>query len=210
MSATIPNLTRAAKVYWRTTWTDDTGKRHYKSFGRERTAARNRFSRWLVSWRNDTRVRSPNGGGPVTIVEAWKMYREHADAYDRRRDGSPADALHERHAAKRAADAPPVGGYDYRQMPPYQGRSGRARGRSDVKPGWTVNSYRRAIGRAAKLAGIPHWHPHQLRHTAASQVRAKWGLDGSQLLLGHRHAEVTEVYAEADMGRMKEMILQRG
>lgn len=42
------------------------------------------------------------------------------------------------------------------------------------------------------------WHPHQLRHAFATKVRKSHGLEVVQVLLGHRHARITEVYAERD------------
>ena len=67
-----------------------------------------------------------------------------------------------------------------------------------------------AIARACKAAGVPHWHPHQLRHAAASRVRAAAGLDAAQVVLGHRHAQTTEIYAEADRARAAEIMARVG
>jgi len=46
-----------------------------------------------------------------------------------------------------------------------------------------------------------HWHPHQLRHNYATSVRHEFGLEAAQVLLGHASADVTQIYAERDMGR---------
>jgi integrase len=46
---------------------------------------------------------------------------------------------------------------------------------------------------------IPHWHPHQLRHTHATEVRRRFGLEAAQVALGHSQAQITEVYAERDL-----------
>jgi hypothetical protein len=43
---------------------------------------------------------------------------------------------------------------------------------------------------------VPHWHPNQLRHTAATEARQRFGLEAAQVLLGHAKADVTQVYAE--------------
>lgn len=60
-------------------------------------------------------------------------------------------------------------------------------------------SYTRAITRACAQAGVPHWHPHQLRHNYATEVRKRYGLEAARILLGHCSALVTEaVYAERD------------
>jgi integrase len=75
---------------------------------------------------------------------------------------------------------------------------------------YTRDSYRRAVTYAIaranreRLRGGPirpcdylqHWHPNQLRHTAATEVRKRFGLEAAQVLLGHASADVTQVYAE--------------
>jgi integrase len=66
---------------------------------------------------------------------------------------------------------------------------------------------RRAIAKANRqreaegLAPIPHWHPHQLRHNAATLIRREAGLDAARAVLGHRSPAVTEVYAELDQAK---------
>ena len=42
------------------------------------------------------------------------------------------------------------------------------------------------------------WHPHQARHTVATEVRRQFGLDVAGTVLGHRGLAVTQVYAEPD------------
>lgn len=66
------------------------------------------------------------------------------------------------------------------------------------KPGqrYTTASYRRAIARGCERAGIPKWHPHQLRHSYATAIRREFGLEAAQVALGHRRADVTQIYAE--------------
>jgi integrase len=63
----------------------------------------------------------------------------------------------------------------------------------------TRAALRRSIHRACKVAGIPNWHPNQIRHTVGTEVRAKYGLEAAQCLLGHTRADVTQTYAERDM-----------
>jgi integrase len=43
------------------------------------------------------------------------------------------------------------------------------------------------------------WSPLQLRHTRATEVRAAYGLEGSQVLLGHAKADTTEIYAAKNL-----------
>jgi integrase len=48
---------------------------------------------------------------------------------------------------------------------------------------------------------LPHWHPHQLRHTKATEIRREAGIDAARAVLGHRSPVITEVYAELDMDK---------
>jgi integrase len=54
------------------------------------------------------------------------------------------------------------------------------------------------------------WHPHQLRHTAATEIRRKFGIEASQVVLGHASLSVTEVYAERDNRLAHEVMKQLG
>jgi integrase len=61
-----------------------------------------------------------------------------------------------------------------------------------------------------ELSEIPNWHPHQLRHNAATYFRREHGLEVARVLLGHKHAAITEVYAEADRERAVEDVAKSG
>lgn len=61
-----------------------------------------------------------------------------------------------------------------------------------------------------ELPEIPSWHPHQLRHNAATFFRRQHGLEVARVLLGHKHAAITEVYAEADRDRAVEVVAKIG
>jgi integrase len=63
---------------------------------------------------------------------------------------------------------------------------------------YTTYSYRQAIQVACKTAGVPPWHPHQLRHNAATLLRKEHGVELTRIILGHKTAFTTEIYAEAD------------
>jgi integrase len=96
------------------------------------------------------------------------------------------------------------------------------------KPGdrYRVGSYALAIARACVKADehahhqnpeipadqiiVPHWHPHQLRHTKATQIRRDAGLDAARAVLGHRSPQVTEVYAEIDTAKAAEVMAKLG
>lgn len=69
---------------------------------------------------------------------------------------------------------------------------------------YDTNSYRRALNygfRKAKKAGfaVPHFHPHQMRHSRGTEVRRRYGLEAAQVVLGHARASMTETYAEKNL-----------
>ena len=63
---------------------------------------------------------------------------------------------------------------------------------------YTRHSYHQVIKRACKRGEIEPWHPNQLRHSRGTEVRAQYGLEGSQTVLGQKKADVTQIYAERD------------
>ena len=57
---------------------------------------------------------------------------------------------------------------------------------------------------------LPHWHPNQLRHSAATKVRKLFNLEAAQVVLGHAKADVTQVYAERDSALAVEVMKRIG
>jgi integrase len=104
---------------------------------------------------------------------------------------SPARGVAAKRAALRAGRKSPV------QPSQVDRRSPRAKRR----PGAVYNSrsYAHAIRRGCRRAGVPHWHPNQLRHNFGTEVRRRDGLDAAQVMLGHSRADVTQIYAEKDL-----------
>ncbi len=115
---------------------------------------------------------------------------------------SPAEATAERLAAARARRKT--------QVQPSQ--VDRSKARPAKAPGecYTVASYRRAIRAACLRAGVPAWHPHQLRHAAATEIRKRFGLEASRVILGHGDVRATQIYAEEDRSRGVEVMRQFG
>ena len=54
------------------------------------------------------------------------------------------------------------------------------------------------------------WHPHQLRHLAATRLRAEFGIELARTILGHSSASVTEIYAQDDMKAAAEAMQRVG
>jgi hypothetical protein len=50
----------------------------------------------------------------------------------------------------------------------------------------------------------------QLRHTAATAIRARHGLEASQVVLGHAKADVTQLYAERDLSKAHAVMAEIG
>lgn len=75
---------------------------------------------------------------------------------------------------------------------------------------YDVATYRRAIARACRKAGISTWSPHRLRHAAATEIRKVFGLECAQAVLGHAALGVTQVYAEKDMEAAKRVMAKIG
>jgi integrase len=82
----------------------------------------------------------------------------------------------------------------------YRARRGRPRSghlveRNDGKP-FDRRTIQRYVAAVAKRAGIGHVHPHQLRHTLATQaINRGMSLEAIAAMLGHRSMDMTLVYA---------------
>ena len=142
---------------------------------------------------------------------------------------SPAAAEAERNAERREKRETPL-------WPSHVARQRSARGQRSHRDHYTVASYRRAIERACEIAfempvelrNIPAtlepqersrrriqaaewrefycWRPNQLRHSAATFLRREFGAEAARVILGHAHLATTEIYAERDLERAREIM----
>ena len=126
---------------------------------------------------------------------------------------SPAEAETERRAKAHAARKTPL---QYGNRP---GTNRQASPEQKIGDYYEVAAYRRVITRGCDRAFPPpqpldekerkawqkvhRWHPHQLRHNAATNLRKEFGLEAARIILGHRSAAITEVYAELDQQKAK-------
>jgi integrase len=124
---------------------------------------------------------------------------------------------------KRAPRRPPGERYDTRSyrraveracdkafpLPQHLARGRRADGQVEGRDAWW-----------ARLTGVERqevrawwrqhrWHPNQLRHTRATELR-RYGLDVAKTILGHTKVETTQVYAEKDMAAAMELVARIG
>jgi len=67
-----------------------------------------------------------------------------------------------------------------------------------VRDHYDRRAYAQAIRRACIAADVAPWSPNQLRHTAATEIRARYGIERARVMLGHTTIDTTEIYAEED------------
>lgn len=92
----------------------------------------------------------------------------------------------------------------------------RSKTRRAINDFYHVAAYRRAITRAVDLANedrkepLPHWHPNQMRHSAATEIRARFGLEAAATVLGHAKPDMTLTYAERDLATAEKIMAAVG
>ncbi len=146
-----------------------------------------------TAWRDHDRVIAI-GPRAQEIIRAFSKPDLHAYLF------SPAEGMEEFHAKRGMSRKTPK-----RSKPPRVSNPRRRLGAC-----YSVDSYRYAITRACRKAGVPIWHPHQLRHTKATEIRREAGLDAARAVLGHRSPAITEVYAELDATKAAEVMERLG
>jgi integrase len=96
----------------------------------------------------------------------------------------------------------------------------RKKSRPKKKPGerYTPQAYGHAIAKTIERHNrnkpatehIPHWHPHQLRHLRALELKREVGLDAARAVLGHRSPVITEHYATLDIAKAASVMEKLG
>lgn len=74
---------------------------------------------------------------------------------------------------------------------------------------WGVE-VKRVRAAAAEWRRLHCWHPHQLRHNAATFLRREYGIDAAKVILGHRTLSATQVYAEQDVAKARQIMGEVG
>lgn len=101
---------------------------------------------------------------------------------------------------------------EQRKTPVQPSQSDRSKRRPRRQPGerYSTDTYGNAIERACLKAGIPPWNPNQLRHSLATEIRRVADLDTARAVLGHQSVAVSEVYAERDQQKAREVMEKLG
>jgi len=110
---------------------------------------------------------------------------------------SPAEAEKRRNHRRREERKSPM-------TPSQSRRKPKVHAKRPKRDCYDVYSYRRAITygiQRASRAGVEveHWHPNQLRHSRATEIRKLHGIEGAQVSLGHARADVTQIYASKNL-----------
>jgi integrase len=131
------------------------------------------------------------------VLKPWLKTNLHAYLF------SPREARAMYHAKRAAERKTPV--------PPSQ-RKRKAKANPKRRPGevYTVNAYDHAVRRACERAGVPPWSPNRLRHTAGTKIRAAYGIEAARVILGHSSAVTSEIYAEIDREKAREIMEKLG
>jgi integrase len=149
----------------------------------------------------------PIGPAAQAIIRPFLTANREAYLFSPRRY---VEDLHARRSAARKT----------RRTPSENARKRKARPKRKPADRYNRRSYRLAIIRAVEKANakradqelppLPPWSPLQLRHTAATLIRSKYGVEAAQVTLGHTRVETTQIYAERDLARAKQIAAEIG
>jgi integrase len=118
----------------------------------------------------------------------------------------PCEARQAKYAERRAQRKTPLHPSHLR----HQARKRKAQPDRPPRDHYDRHSYAQAITRAAKKAGVAHWHPHQLKHVCGTRVRERHGVEAAQGYLGHEKLSTAELYAEKNWGLIEQIALEMG
>jgi integrase len=157
---------------------------------------------------------SPAGGEAARAAERRKsrntpLYPSHVARLAAKRQRAPRrppgeryDTPSYRRAIKRACDkAFP--------LPAHLGPRTDVSGKKESQAAWwaRLTVKEREVVRAWRREH--RWHPNQLRHTRATELRHH-GLDIVKTILGHRRVETTQIYSEKDLAAAMELMAKIG
>ena len=146
------------------------------------------FSKHKTAWRGKGRIVYVGKKGQAILKKYLKRDPDAACF-------SPREAIEQRRRAAAADRETPINQGNRRG---YGKRSRAGQNNYQVADAYSTDTYRRAIEYACKKAGVPGWSPNQLRHSRSTEIRKAFGLEASQVILGHARCDVTQVYAEAN------------
>lgn len=72
--------------------------------------------------------------------------------------------------------------------------------------GVSFKGYALRLMRASRKAGVKTISPNQFRHTFATMLRKRLGIEKAQIALGHSSLNTTEIYAERDLQALAKLL----
>ena len=72
------------------------------------------------------------------------------------------------------------------------------------------NERKQLAGVAAQWRAQNCWHPNQLRHAAATRIRAAYDIEAARIILGHSSAVTSEIYADFDQDKARKIMGKLG
>jgi integrase len=94
--------------------------------------------------------------------------------------------------------------------PSQRARARKARPKRTPGDHYDSRAYFHAVERGCAKAGTPHWHPHQLRHSMATSLRSRYGVEIARVICGHSSLDATAIYAEADEAKAMDVVRRIG
>jgi integrase len=136
--------------------------------------------------------------GPKAQQILKPYLQRHPDAYC----FSPADSERQRKAKMR----------EMRKTKVQPSQVNRARPYPQVTAGerYRKSTYINAIRRACQRAGLEEWSPNRLRHSVATQLEDRAGLNSARVVLGHSDVRTTRLYAERSFREAEKTMLKYG
>jgi integrase len=115
----------------------------------------------------------------------------------------PAEAVEARNARSRANRRNPIKPWERKRAP----KPDPARAPGEM---YGKDAIRWAIRKACAKAGVGPFTANQLRHTRATQIRRKYGIESAQIILGHSNVDTTQIYAERDLSKARQIMARIG
>ena len=116
---------------------------------------------------------------------------------------SPRQAMEEHIAMRRAQR-------NSKRTPSELSKKRKRRPRRAPATRYTVNTFQQAVRRGCRRAKVVAWSVLQVRHTRATDVRERYGIEGAAASLGHRRVETSQIYAEKNERLSKEIAREIG
>jgi integrase len=142
-------------------------------------------------------IARPVAIGPKGQAVLEPFLERPADAYCFSPREAEADGRRERHARRKERKTLP--------RTPHHPKD-----RTGLGERYSTHSYRQAIARLCKRAGVPVFRPNQLRHLRGTKIRALFGREAAQGALGHADPRTTDRYAAVDLSQAKAAAKEAG